>query len=48
MARTSNGQYDRLVTLRLVTDGDPQYWDFTTLFDLNPNESVQVVNVEDA
>lgn len=48
MARTSKGQYDRLVTLRLVTEGDPQYWDWETLLDLHPDEVVQVVNVEDA
>lgn len=48
MARNSNGQYDRLVTLRIVTDGDPQYYDWTDLLDLSPEESVQVVNVEDA
>jgi hypothetical protein len=48
MARNSNGQYDRLVTLRLVTNGDPQYFDYPTLLGLESDEAVEIVNVEDA
>lgn len=50
MARTSKGQWDRLITLRIITgDGDPQFWDWDVLLDVNTVEdSVQVVNVEDA
>lgn len=50
MARNSKGQYDRLVTLRLVTNGDPQFFDWEQiLFGHNPDdETVQVVRVDDA
>lgn len=48
MARTSNGQYDRLVTLRITANGDPQHYDYERLLKLGDKESVQVVNVEDA
>ena len=48
MARNSNGYYDRVITLRLVTEGDSQHWDWETLLDLNPVlEKVEILKVED-
>lgn len=48
MARNSDGNYDRVITLHLVTEGDPQHWDWETLLDLNPvYEKVEIVKVED-
>lgn len=46
--RRSDGKYDKLVTLRVVTAGNPEHFDYDTLFALQAGESVQVVNVEDA
>ena len=48
MARTSKGQFDRLVTLHLVTNGDPQYFDWEALLKLEGDERVTVANMEDA
>ncbi|MCA1799793.1 MAG: hypothetical protein LC650_00680 [Actinobacteria bacterium] len=48
MARNSNGMYDKLVTLRVIAEGDPKLWDWDTLLALDKGESVQIVNVEDA
>ena len=48
MARNSNGNYDRVITLRIVAAGDPQHWDWETILDLNPvTEKVEVIKVEE-
>ena len=46
--RRSDGKYDKLVTLRVITAGNPEFFDYETLFALDTGESVQIVNVEDA
>lgn len=46
--RRSDGKYDKLVTLRVVTAGNPEFFDYDTLFAVDAGESVELVNVEDA
>lgn len=48
MARNSKGQYDKLVTLRVVTNGNPEFFDYDVLFAVQDGESVEIVKVEDA
>lgn len=48
--RNSNGTYDKVVTIRVVTHGDPEQFDWDTLLDIGPEEKVElvkVVNTED-
>lgn len=47
MAKRSDGQYDRLVTLRVVAKGDPQHWDWEQIVKPGPKERVEIVKVED-
>lgn len=46
--RRSDGKYDKLVTLRVVSEGNPAHFDYDTLFAVGKGESVELVNVEDA